>query len=1695
MMEIGMQKLQNKLLASFLLVVSIPMLIGTLASVEIIRRQLHVQLQERLGHSVDGVMLEIEQARAELYLGAKALSSEEELCGAYQSADLRQILRELIQAKNVMGIDCVTAIGAEGTVLARAHEPGRFGDAIATDDVATGVLQGQEHAGMAAGERGIEIEVALPIYTGPGPDLGGVLKVGKLLDYAFLGRLKTKFGLEVMLYNGERLQGTTFVDADVVVGTNHATLQQRVRKQKQRVDMEIWLGEQEYFITAIPLQSQQKRVLGTLLLALSQETVQQTVKYLSLVSGLVGLCLILATTIVCYRVSLTIVRPVQSLSLMADRVAKGDMAQRVQVPSSDEIGQLALSLNEMTEELQTTTTSVETLNQEITTRKQAETELESANQQLIASEQQLQASNQQLRASEEKYRHLYNNAVVGMVTTRISDGKMLECNHRAAQIAGYDTRERCIAGYVATEHYVDPKARKHMIDELMRAGEIEHFEVQITRCDGVPIWVSFAIRIYPEEGYLESVVIDITERKQAQEALHQSEEKYRSLIQNIPDVVWTSDNNGRTSFISSNVERVYGFTAQEIYERGAELWLGRIHPDDVERVKQSFAAVFKEGVQLDVEYRIEHRHGHWIWLHDRSIGAYEKDGVKCADGVFTDITERKRAEAERVRLIDILEATSDFVSTSTPDGELTYLNRAGKRMLGWSEDDSCAGREISDAHPDWAFHVVKNKGIPAAIERGVWEGETALLRSVGTEIPVSQVIMAHKAPGGEVDYFSTIIRDITERKQAEEALREAHERLEERVRERTAELEQANKSLQVEIAERKQAEEQLTVFRRFAEASEQALGMADLEGYITYANSTLCRILGAQKPEEIYDTNVADYYPEEDLPTLQNDILPAVVESGHQVVEMPLLSPEGKRTPSIQSIFLIRDDQGKPFRLANVITDITERKQAEEELRRHHDHLEEMVAERTCELEERHKELQHEITERKQAEEAIKESEERFRNLSEAAFEGIAFTEAGVLIDANEAFVKMYGCTVEELKGKQVMDLVAPEYRQLVTENIRSGYEGVYEHKGLRKDGSLIDLEIHGRSVTYQGRNMRITAIRNITERKQAEEALHRERRLNEELFKTTPAFAVAIDDEGKTVMMNDAMCHALGYAFEEVKGTDYLATFIPERERETLAAVFRTLNTTRESAGIENLVLARDGRELLVEWHGSQVFNTQGEFEFLFGVGIDITERKRVEQALHESEQRYRTLYTSTNEGLALHEIIYDESGRALDYTIVDVNPAFESIVGIERENVIGKKASDIYGTGEAPFLETYAEVARSGKPVNFETTFEPMDKSFRVAAFSPGKGRFATLFADITERIKAQSALRESEERFRALFEQAAVGVAQIVTETGKFLRLNQKYCDIVGYSQEEMEALTFQKITHPADLQADLDNMEKLKQGHIREFSMEKRYYRKDGSIVWVNLTVSPMWRVGEEPYYHIAVVEDITARKQAQERLADYQERLRSLASELSLTEEHERRKMAGHLHDGPCQELAVCLLKLETLHSSLDTSDDRSMLEICQMIRQTVQDLRDLTFDLSPPTLYLVGLEAALEELLKEKLRDEHHILYDFKRANISPLLGDDLRAVLFQCVRELLNNIVKYAQAEKVTVTTRREGSRVQVIVRDDGIGFDINSIESSVSKTGGYGLFSMRERIAYVDGQLEISSQPGQGSRFTITIPLEMKE
>ncbi len=231
-----------------------------------------------------------------------------------------------------------------------------------------------------------------------------------------------------------------------------------------------------------------------------------------------------------------------------------------------------------------------------------------------------------------------------------------------------------------------------------------------------------------------------------------------------------------------------------------------------------------------------------------------------------------------------------------------------------------------------------------------------------------------------------------------------------------------------------------------------------------------------------------------------------------------------------------------------------------------------------------------------------------------------------------------------------------------------------------------------------------------------------------------------------------------------------------------------------------------------------------------------------------------------------------------------------------------------------------------------------------------------------------------------------------------------------------------------------------------------------------------------------------VSRIIEHHRARERVLEYQEELRYLASQVSLTEERERRRIAVALHDQVGHTLAIAKFKLEDLRESVPAG---ALDEILELINQTIKDTRSLTFELSPPVLHELGFEAALEWLTKQA-REQHPIASEFTDDGLPKPLGEDMRIVLFQAVRELLVNVAKHAHAKKVKVSASRTGDTIKICVEDDGVGFDPFEVASHRGKEGGFGLFNISERLGYLDGSMEISSMPGSGTRVTLIAPLK---
>lgn len=229
-----------------------------------------------------------------------------------------------------------------------------------------------------------------------------------------------------------------------------------------------------------------------------------------------------------------------------------------------------------------------------------------------------------------------------------------------------------------------------------------------------------------------------------------------------------------------------------------------------------------------------------------------------------------------------------------------------------------------------------------------------------------------------------------------------------------------------------------------------------------------------------------------------------------------------------------------------------------------------------------------------------------------------------------------------------------------------------------------------------------------------------------------------------------------------------------------------------------------------------------------------------------------------------------------------------------------------------------------------------------------------------------------------------------------------------------------------------------------------------------------------------------------RKQAEEKFLEYQAQLKSLASELLLTEERERHRIATELYDRVGQSLAASKIKLEGLRQSVAGKKLREAVdEICSSLSKAIADASSLAFDLSSPVLYELGFETAVAEWLSEEVEKKHGIETELRDDEQIKPLDDDIRVLLFRDVRELLVNVVKHSQATKVRVSVNRVGSQICVTVEDDGVGFDPAEVASEAATRSEFGLFSIREQLVHLGGHLEIESAPACGCKVTIMAPL----
>lgn len=678
----------------------------------------------------------------------------------------------------------------------------------------------------------------------------------------------------------------------------------------------------------------------------------------------------------------------------------------------------------------------------------------------------------------------------------------------------------------------------------------------------------------------------------------------------------------------------------------------------------------------------------------------------------------------------------------------------------------------------------------------------------------------------------------------------------------------------------------------------------------------------------------------------------------------------------------------------------------------------------------------------------------------------------------NQGAEHVYGWTKAEAIGKNSHELLNTRFSPPLSEIMKrleqkGHWEG--ELQKSRRDGQTIVVSSHwalGRDSA--GRPEKILVIdTDVTEQRRAEAALRESEDRYRDLVEHSLDLICTHDLEGRLLSVNELPAKILGYSREELIQKP-MKEFLLKEGHASFDEYLKNIQTTKVAEG-SMVVLTKNGERRIWEYHNS--LRTDGvNTPVVRGIAHDVTERWLAEKALRQSEERFRLMAEN------IDEIFWLLDPKSLG--AIYVSPAFERICERPVNSLFANPTSyrDLIHPDDAPrVLEGLARLEQTNEfHEQFRILCPSGTKWIEVWGFT-AKDSFGKVSAlvgtsqDITERRRAEEALRRNEELLRAAFDQVAVGFSMTDLE-GRFLRVNEAYCRITGYTQEELLEMKFQSITHPDDLERNLSYTQRLLSGEIRSIVYQKRYIRRTGEFVWAQNSVSVLSEGNGRVCGFVALTEDITGRKKAEEGLQELSGRLLQL-------QDDERRKIARDLHDQTGQNLVALSSTLGYLRTSIPSTNRRlrkSVSECQELADGCIREVRTLSYVLHPPMLDEAGLEDAIRHYVSgfaERTGIE-------VKLDISPNFGrlaQEEETALFRVMQESLVNTRRHSGSASATILLERTPQGVLLQISDQGRGIQGNGKRhiKEAGFAGGVGIQSMRERMKQVRGKLEIESGP----------------
>jgi PAS domain S-box-containing protein len=1170
-----------------------------------------------------------------------------------------------------------------------------------------------------------------------------------------------------------------------------------------------------------------------------------------------------------------------------------------------------------------------------------------------------------LHENEEKYRLLHENAGIGIGYYK-PDGTVISYNRLAA--SHMNGKPEDFTGKSIYDIFTKQDAEFYhdRIRKSVISGVPIVYEDTIPMPSGDKSFISTFNRINDSSNNILGIQVisqDITERKQMEDKLRASEERFRMIYENAPVLIDAFDENGHCVLWNNACEQTFGWRIDEINSAPEPLAL--FYPDPETRAKVIESVTTKPDSMFH-EWHPQTKQGKSLtcmWAN-----YILPDGIVMNIGY--DITERKIAEdtlqESEERFREIIESSLDIhYRQHAITYEIDYMSPAINRVLGYTLEEVFT-MSIEDQHkmfhPDDLSQLLGFlNDLIVADEKGDRRIERVfrMLHKSGEVRWMNGSYFLTRDMMGDPKFVVGVLKDITEEKQVEKLLINSENH-----------------------------------FRRLAEDLPASISTFLPDGTLTYVNNGLAELTG-MSPEALTGRSFLNWLPPEERELVESSLASLSPEQPVESHDQTHISSDGSPRTVQWTNRAFFDEFGQAVSFQAIGIDITDRKHAEK---------------------------------------GLKDSEEKFRRIFESNMIGIAYWHAdGRLTNANKAFCDIVGYTMEDVKEGRVpwRDMTPPELigrdQAAIDEINATGFCRMYEKQFIHKDGHLVPVLIYGASlagIPDEG----LTFVIDITERKQMEEAL---KDSHDKMLKANKLSRIGVWDwerETDTVTWSEELFHIAGLDPKQQAPTyaEHPTIYTPESWEILKTAVERAINTGEEYQ-LDLELVSPDGSIRIVTAFGGVKYGRTGQVVGLYGIVQDNTDRKQIERALQESEEKYRLLIDNANEA-----IIVAQEGKLkfINHKTIDI------MRGYTDEELLTKSFIEfIHPDDKLKVAENYRK-RLNGEFVPNKYEFRIINKENNIywveinSSFIKWNGKPATLnfLTDITERKLTENVLKESEEKFHLAFSNANTGMC-LVDLNGNLLQVNDKMTEIFGYSRSELERMTVNDIAVTEDADLSPQFISQAIQKTVDSAAFEKRYLHKKKHIIYCLVSSSLVRDANGQPLYFISQVQDITSLKQDEEKIKTLLKE-----KELILKEVHHRLKnnmntvcglltlQAGNIKDHKAisvlEDAANRVRSMMVLYDKLYQSDNVQNISVKYYLPSLVDEI-------------IANFSNSKSVKIEKKIDD---FMLDAKR--VQPL------SII---INELITNIMKYAFTGRdnglITISASMKDEIASFIIKDNGIG------------------------------------------------------